>query len=214
VSAAERGGSRPYAGVSTANPAVHQKKKKTPGAVAVKPIQGVVYDMSANGWSPRRPSAILLLPGSRSWALPPKEPFTRTASTPKNKPPDAWPAGRNAQAQSANGAHGAELLRAQGGNRGRRAMTSASTAYKRLILPRGGGAQPARWKILAELRAIEQGDSCRGSRSWRGCPDEPSHLPLSGPGQETNQQDRLRRITSSSFQAARSSGPRRFLARW
>jgi len=69
------------------------------------------------GWTSTT-SAILLLPLEKLGGLAPKEPY-KEGDTPRTSLPDAtWPAWKERTSSERERRAGAELLRAQGGNRG------------------------------------------------------------------------------------------------
>jgi len=127
----------------------------------------------------------------------------------QNKPAMPWPAWEGThKPQSANGAaHGAELLRAQGGKSWPRAMTSAQPLQgadlRKEVEHRASDGNPG------ELRAIGAGESCRDRGAGGDGSDEPSQSPSAARPKNTSNDRLTAESTSSSFQAA-VFWPRRF----
>jgi len=121
--------------------------------------------------------------------LRPERAFTKKASHRKNNLPMPWPAGRNAQAQSANGAHGESFCCPRRKSWPRAMDLSLSTAtrswiYERWSKPASDGNPGRNW------RAIEQGDPGRDRGAGGDAPMSPSHLHSAAQGQENTSNDR------------------------
>jgi len=145
---------RPMQAWSTAILSVHQTTR--PWAV---PIKGVVLRHERRWLEPRRQaqsSAALEKLGPA-----PKEPFTRRRATPRTTC-DAWaPLEERTSSERERRARG-RASRAQGGNRGRRAMTSSLNRLQGADLNEEGGGTGLRWNNPGELAGDRAGDPCRG----------------------------------------------------